>query len=165
MISEQQFREIFPRADSKLLNPLNKCMEKYGIKGADMVSFLSTLSHESAGLTVWTENLNYSVEGLMKTFKKYFPNESIAKLYARNPKLIANRVYASRMGNGDEKSGDGWKYRGRGPIQITGKDNYRQIGNGIEKDLLNNPDLLINKEIGIEASCYWYKINVLDKIG
>lgn len=164
MISESQFKSMFPSAEKICLPYLNKYMVQYSIVGEKMVSFLATLSHESVGLTRWVEGLNYSADGLLTTFKKYFPNRDLAIQYARQPVKIANRVYRNRMGNGDELSGDGWKYRGRGPIQITGKDNYRTIGQGIGKDLVNFPDLLLDREIGIMASCYWYKLNVLDKV-
>ena len=86
--------------------------------------FLAQIAHESGGFNAVKENLNYGAKGLMGTFKKYFPDEETALAYERQPEKIANRVYANRMGNGDEESGDGFKYRGRGLIQLTGKNNY-----------------------------------------
>lgn len=89
--------------------------------------FLGQLHHESGGFKIRFENLNYSAQGLVKTFRKYFPSLESTTNYAGNPMKIANRVYANRMGNGDEASGDGWKYRGRGAIQLTGENNYKQF--------------------------------------
>jgi putative chitinase len=97
-------------------------------------AFIAQLAHESGGFNTIIENLNYSVEGLMRVFPKYFPTLNISKQYARNPEKIANRVYANRMKNGDESSGDGWKFRGRGLIQITGKDNYTRFSDSLEME-------------------------------
>lgn len=108
---------------------------------------LAQLSHESE-FKLTEENLNYSADGLIKTFSTYF-NPSLAKLYARKPQAIANRVYANRLGNGNEASEDGWRYRGRGYAQLTGKDNYARFGKLIGVDLVGNPDLLL--EVGISA--------------
>ena len=105
-----------------------------------LAHFLAQCSHESGDFKLTTENLNYSVKGLMSVFHKYFPNEAIAKQYERQPEKIANKVYASRMGNGSEQSGDGYKFRGRGYIQLTGKDNYKAFGDHIKVDLLTTPD-------------------------
>lgn len=118
-----------------------------------LAHFFSQISHES-GLKPIAENLNYSAQGLMQTFSKYFTtNDSL--LFARKPEKIANRVYANRMGNGDEKSGDGWKYRGRGFIQITGKINYFQLANDTDLDCLKNPDLLL-QEANAMISALWF---------
>jgi putative chitinase len=105
-----------------------------------LAHFLAQCGHESAGFTATTENLNYSALGLKGTFKKYFPTDALANAYARQPEKIANRVYASRMGNGDEKSGDGYKYRGRGYIQLTGKQNYSTFSQSIgDPEVIANP--------------------------
>jgi putative chitinase len=98
-------------------------------------AFLAQLAHESGGFNIVIENLNYSADGLLRVFPKYFPTRELANQYARNPEKIANRVYANRMKNGDEKSGDGWKFRGRGLIQITGRDNYTRFAQSLEMDL------------------------------
>jgi putative chitinase len=110
-----------------------------------LAHFLAQCSHESDSFRLTKENLNYSTQGLKTTFNKYFPTDELANAYARQPEKIANRVYANRMGNGDEKSGDGWKYRGRGFIQLTGKDNYKAFGDFIKEDILSNPDLVATK--------------------
>lgn len=122
-----------------------------------LAHFFSQLDHES-GLKPISENLNYSAQGLAKTFKKYFPNPTMANFYARKPEAIANRVYADRMGNGNESSGDGWKYRGRGFIQITGKNNYLVLSKDTGIDCFNNPDLLLQEANAmISALCFWQK--------
>lgn len=124
--------------------------------------FLSQCSHESGGFKFVRENLNYSAEGLVKYFSKYF-NETTAKQYAKNPEKIASKVYANRMGNGDENSGDGYKYRGRGYLQITGKSNYKDFGNAIEVDLLSDPDLVASKYPLLSAS-WFFETNGLIKM-
>ena len=118
-----------------------------------LAHFFSQISHES-GLKPISENLNYSAQGLIQTFSKYFTTTE-ALIFARKPEKIANRVYANRMGNGDEKSGDGWKYRGRGFIQITGKINYFQLANDTDLDCLKNPDLLL-QEANAMISALWF---------
>jgi len=120
--------------------------------------FLSQVMHESSNFKFVEENLNYSAQGLIKTFKKYFPTPELADQYARQPQKIANRVYANRYGNGDEKSGDGWKYRGRGDIQTTFHDNYLVLGQYLGIDLISNPDLVKTPEYArLSAGYYWYK--------
>jgi putative chitinase len=111
----------------------------------NLAHFIGQCEHESGNFTVDTENLNYSAAGLQTTFKKYFTIPGIASTYARQPEMIANKVYANRMGNGNEKSGDGWKFKGRGAIQLTGKDNYKQFSTSIKIDCVVNPDLVANK--------------------
>lgn len=107
-----------------------------------LAHFLSQCGHESINFTAVKENLNYGAKGLLNIFGRYFPNEALAKQYERQPEKIANRVYGGRMGNGPESSGEGFKYRGRGYIQLTGKDNYRAFGAAIGVDIVNNPDLV-----------------------
>ena len=128
--------------------------DKYGLTTKLRIAhFMAQISHES-GLKPIAENLNYSAQGLMQTFSKYFTtNDSL--LFARKPEKIANRVYANRMGNGNESSGDGWKYRGRGFIQITGKINYFQLANDTDLDCLKNPDLLL-EEANAMISALWF---------
>jgi putative chitinase len=109
-----------------------------------LAHFLSQCGHESGGFKVVNENLNYSSDGLKKIFPKYFPG-ALNESYARQPQKIANRVYSSRMGNGDENSGDGFKFRGRGYIQLTGKSNYQSFDKMVEEDILANPDLVATK--------------------
>jgi putative chitinase len=123
--------------------------------------FIGQCGHETGNWKIFTENLNYSSEGLLKTFPRYFKTKEDADRYARNPQMIANRVYANRMGNGPEESGDGWKYRGRGSLQVTGKNNYEAFGNAI-KDMrvLQEPDLLLSRYILDSAKWYFDRNNV-----
>jgi putative chitinase len=124
--------------------------------------FFAQTAHESGGFKAFSENLNYSAKGLRGIFRKYFPTDALANAYARQPMKIANSVYASRMGNGPESSGDGWKYRGRGPLQLTGKDNYRAFGRyiGREQEILDNPDLVAT-ELGFESALWFFDHNKL----
>lgn len=118
---------------------------KFGITNTlRLAHFLSQCGHESGGFRTVNENLNYSADGLKAIFGKYFPG-NLNESYARQPEKIANRVYSSRMGNGDEKSGEGWKYRGRGYIQLTGKSNYTAFDKTVDDDILGNPDLVSTK--------------------
>jgi putative chitinase len=110
-----------------------------------LAHFLSQCAHESGEFKAVSENLNYSAKGLMTTFSRYFPNEAIAKQYERQPEKIANKVYADRMGNGNEASGDGWKYRGRGYLQTTGKSNYSLFDATVPDNLVITPDLVATK--------------------
>lgn len=126
-------------------------------------AFLAQLGHESGGLTAVEENLNYSAEALQRVFKKYFPTPEIAAKYARQPQRIANRVYANRMGNGDEASGDGWRYRGRGPIQLTGKANYEAAGKAMGLDLVGNPLSVAEPRIGSLVAGWFWSTNNLNK--
>lgn len=106
-----------------------------------LAAIFGQCGHESGGFLHRFENLNYSQAALLRVFRKYFPTAAEAAKYARKPEKIANRCYGGRMGNGPESSGDGWKYRGRGYIQLTGKSNYTAFGRAIGQDLVNNPDL------------------------
>ena len=124
--------------------------------------YLSMVLHESAFLNATEENLNYSADGLLKTFPKYF-NSQTAKEYARNPQRIASRVYANRMGNGNEASGDGWKYRGRGFLQMTGKENYQNFSRYdlCTKNVVNDPDSVSKYYLNqLSSMWFWEKHNL-----
>ena len=121
-----------------------------------LAHFLAQCHHESNGFNVVDENLNYSAEGLRRTFKKYFTQEQ-ANEYAHNRVRIASRVYANRMGNGDEESQDGWLYRGRGYIQLTGKDNYAAFNDQVPEDIIKNPDLVATQYPMLSAAWFWDK--------
>ena len=128
--------------------------EKYEINVPLRIAhFMAQIEHES-GLKPISENLNYSAKRLITIFPKYF-NLSFVSNFANKPEKIANRVYANRMGNGNEASGDGWKYRGRGFIQITGKENYFRLANDTDIDCLKNPDLLL-EEANAMISALWF---------
>ena len=122
-----------------------------------LAHFLAQCGHESAGFKATSENLNYSAKGLMSIFKKYFPTEALANAYQRKPEKIANKVYANRMSNGDEASGDGYKFRGRGYIQLTGKANYTAFGKSIGEDILSNPDVVASKYALLSAAWFFSK--------
>ena len=147
---------------SRWADSLNKAMDKFSINTPErQAAFLSQLGHETAGLSLVEENLNYSTDGLLRVFSKYFASRSAADRYARKPEKIANLVYSGRMGNGDEASGDGWKYRGRGPIQLTGKTNYREAGRALGYDLLSSPELVSDPEVGsLVAAWFWSRSNL-----
>lgn len=128
--------------------------DKYGLTTKLRIShFMAQIEHES-GLKPVSENLNYSADRLLVIFPKYFDKEQ-SLAYSRQQSRIANRVYANRMGNGDEASGEGWKYRGRGFIQITGKENYYRLANDTDLDCLKNPDLLL-EEANAMISALWF---------
>jgi putative chitinase len=122
-----------------------------------LAHFLAQCGHESGGFKVTQENLNYSAKGLMGIFKKYFPTQQLAEAYQRQPQKIANKVYASRMDNGSEASGDGYKFRGRGYIQLTGRANYTAFGKAINEDIANNPDVVSGKYALLSAAWFWSK--------
>jgi len=128
-----------------------------------LAHFLAQAGHESGGFKAVNENLNYGAKGLLGIFKKYFPTEEKAKLYERKPEKIANLVYGSRMGNGPETSGDGYKYRGRGYIQLTGKDNYKAFDAVVTENIVDNPDLVSTKYPLMSAAWFFHK-NGLHKI-
>ena len=122
-----------------------------------LAHFLAQCGHESGGFKATQENLNYSAKGLMGIFKKYFPTESLANQYARQPQKIASRVYANRMGNGNEAGGEGYKFRGRGYIQLTGKENYTAFGKSIGEDIPANPDVVASKYALLSAAWFFSK--------
>jgi putative chitinase len=128
-----------------------------------LAHFLAQAGHESGGFKAVNENLNYGAKGLLGIFKKYFPTPEKAALYERKPEKIANLVYGGRMGNGPEASGEGWKFRGRGYIQLTGKDNYKAFDAVVAESILDNPDLVATKYPLLSAAWFFHK-NGLHKI-
>lgn len=135
-----------------------RCIPLYKINAGYNIlnSYLSNIYVESNYLKSCEEDLYYSASGLLKTFPKYF-NKELANKYAKKPVKIANRVYANRMGNGNEESGDGWLYRGKSLIQITGKENHEIISEGLKVDFISQPELLLLPKFAVEASCWWFK--------
>ena len=133
-------------------------MKAFDITTANRIAmFIAQTGHETAGLKFFQENLNYSKEGLLRTWPKRFTEES-ATLYQRNPEMIANLVYANRMGNKDEKSGDGWKYKGTGAIQLTGYNNYKALSDYFNIDFVANPNLLLEPvNSWLAAGWFWNK--------
>jgi putative chitinase len=168
MITIDKFKLIFPKADNTLYDAIVVTCKKYEIDTKERIaSFISQVAHESANFTTTIENLNYGKDGLLSTFPKYF-NASNVDAFARKPELIASRVYALRMGNGNEASKEGWKYRGRGYLQVTGKDNYLALGKTLGIDLISNPDALLSYPYSIvSAGWFWWtnKINLIADTG
>lgn len=160
LISESKFKQVFPNAVSSIYSIIDKHIEKAGCKTKEQQAmFLAQCGVECAGYSVFEENLNYSATALLRTFPKYFAPHNVV-LYARNKQAIANRVYANRMGNGNERSGDGWKYRGRGLIQITGKANYIEFSKweGLPS-LVTDPDQ-ITKNLALTVQvAVWYWVS------
>jgi putative chitinase len=143
-----------------VIDQLPEVMSKFGITNKlRLAHFLSQCGHESGGFRLVNENLNYSAAGLKKIFSKYFPG-TVNESYARQPQKIASRVYASRMGNGDENSAEGWKFRGRGYIQLTGKNNYTAFTKFIGEDCVANPDLVATK-YPLASAAFFFNSNGL----
>ena len=128
-----------------------------------LAHFLAQCGHESGGFKAVVENLNYGAKGLVGTFKKYFPTEAAALPYERKPEKIANRVYANRMANGDEASGDGFRFRGRGYIQLTGRANYTSFNKFVDEDVVASPDLVATKYPLLSAAWFFHS-NGLHKL-
>jgi len=154
-----QALKMSPAKAEEWIDAINETFDRFDISTPErQASFLGQCAHESAGFTALKENLNYSAEGLTKVWPKRFPSLDAAQPYHRNPEKIANKVYADRMGNGDEESGEGFKYRGRGLIQLTGKDNYEACGEALGADLLNDPDQVSSpKYAALSAGWFWDK--------
>jgi putative chitinase len=131
---------------------------KFGINTPlRLAHFLAQCGHESGGFKLTNENLNYSADGLKKIFPKYFAQAGLAESYARQPEKIASRVYGGRMGNGDESTKEGFKFRGRGYIQLTGKSNYTEFDKFVDDDILGNPDLVATKYPLLSAAWFFHK--------
>lgn len=160
MLDRMNLRAVLPTSSpaniERFAEPLASACTEFGIDTpARLAAFLAQVAHESGNLSLVVENLNYSAEGLRAIFPRYFADATTALEFARQSQRIANRVYADRMGNGDEASGDGWRFRGRGLIQVTGRANYAACGQALGLDLLASPELL--EQPGPAArSAAWY---------
>lgn len=160
------FRRAFPgnKEPEAWAQALEVILPKYGITGRLRVAaFLAQTGHESEGFTAVRENLNYSAAALTATWPKRFPAD-VAAQYARQPERIANRAYADRLGNGPEESGDGWRYRGRGPIQATGKAHYQDFAKRTGRTLEDAAAYLETKEGGLEFACMFWQDNGLNAL-
>lgn len=161
MITIELLQAMCPKTKKTVLEgyvePLNTVAEYYDMfdNTRRVAGFLAQVAHESGGFNFIVENLNYSKDGLRKVFPKYFPNDEIATQYARKPEKIANRVYANRMKNGDETSGDGFKFRGRGLIQLTGRDNYTRFAEALDMSIEDTIAYLETPN-GAVASAGWF---------
>jgi len=168
-IRQDQLQQILPGNPylDHWCEALNKILPDYEIDTPQRVAaFLAQTAHESGGYTALHENLNYRAVTLRKVFPKYFSNDAIAEQYASQPnkaELIANRVYASRMGNGDEASGDGYRYCGRGLIQLTGKSNYQAFADSLEMAVEDVPEFLATFEGAIQSACWFWEANNLNQ--
>ena len=154
-MTEDQLVEM--HIDPSWLEPLTAAFTRFEINTPErQAAFIGQCAHESANFKTLQENLNYSAKGLNATWPSRFPSEAEAQPYHRQPEKIANKVYSGRMGNLED--GDGWKYRGRGLIQLTGKDNYRLASDSLGVDFVKDPDLVLTKEYAaLTAAWYWNK--------
>ncbi len=161
MLTLQQLKP-FKINNQSTVDSINRTLVRYAINSPLRINhFLAQIFHESGNLRTLKENLNYSTVRLTQIFKKYFPTVMTTYGYANNPQKIANKVYANRMGNGPESSNDGFKYKGRGAIQLTGKDNYQQLSDDLGIDFINKPELLETIEYALlSAGWYWDKNNL-----
>jgi putative chitinase len=128
-----------------------------------MAAFLAQCAHESGSFVFLQENLNYKAESLMRVWPRYFPTLDVAKQYAHKPEMIANRAYGGRMGNGPEETGDGWKFCGRGLIQLTGRNNYQSFADSIETPIEDIPHFLATFEGAVQSACWFWENNSLNK--
>lgn len=172
-ITEQQLLQILPNARpvaGVFIPGLNSAMRRYQIHSvARMAAFLAQVGHESAQLTRLVENLNYDAAGLARVWPKRYARDdgkpnALAMNLARHPQAIANNTYADRNGNGNEASGDGWTYRGRGLLQVTGRANYRATGSGIGQPLEDVPDLLARPEFAALSAAWWWAGHGLNEL-
>lgn len=140
----------------EVLSQIPETVEKFKLNTPlRLAHFLAQCAHESGNWKFKVENLNYSAAALQSVFRKYFPDEATAAQYARKPESIANKVYANRMLNENEASGDGWKFRGRGYIQLTGRQNYTLFNASVEENVIQNPDIVAEKYPLLSAAWFW----------
>lgn len=169
MITQEKLKELLPKNPyiSYWHKALEQLLPDYEINTPQRIAaFVAQCAHESGGFMVLTENLNYRWQSLRKVFPKYFPDDAIAQDYASRPnkqEAIANRVYASRMGNGDEASGDGWRFRGRGLIQLTGRHNYTWFAASLEISPEEATEYLTTFEGAAQSACWFWETNKLNQ--
>ena len=167
MVNAEQLKQL--HIDPKWVGPLNETFERFSIlTPRQQAAFLGQCGHECGNFRVLEENLNYRAETLMKIWPRRFPTLEIANQYARQPKKIANKVYADRMGNRDEASGDGYRFRGRGCIQLTGSANYFHAGKALGVDFIMEPDLVATPQYAaLTAGFFWntQKLNAIAESG
>ena len=166
IFTKNHLKEILPSIPylDEWYDALSKVLPDYDIATPERVAaFMAQCAHESGGFKTLKENLNYKAESLCKVFSKYFPNLELASQYAHQQDKIANKVYGNRMGNGDEASGDGYRYCGRGLIQLTGKDNYTAFAESIETPVEELPEYLSTFEGAVQSACWFWETNNLNK--
>lgn len=166
ILSREQLGQLLPGNPylDYWYSALERCLPDYDINTPQRVAaFVAQCAHESGNFKFLKENLNYRAESLCRVWPKYFPNIDIARQYAQQQEKIANRAYANRMGNGDEASGDGWRFCGRGLIQLTGRNNYQAFADSIETDINDVPAYLATFEGAVQSACWFWESNNLNK--
>jgi len=166
VITKDQLAQLIPGNPYLVqwCDALNEILPEYGIDTPQRVAaFIAQCAHESGGFKFLKENLNYPAASLRKTFSKYFPDDAVAAAYANKPEMIANRVYANRMGNGDEASGDGFRYCGRGLIQLTGRDNYAFFAGSLDIPVEEAAEYLQTFEGAVQSACWFWETNNLNQ--
>ena len=168
-LTKDQLKQLLPKNPyiDNWYQALSQLLPDYGINTAQRIAaFIAQCAHESGGFTALKENLNYKPVTLRKIFPKYFPNDQIATDYCsrvNKQEAIANKVYANRMGNGDEASGDGWRYAGKGLIQLTGKDNYSWFAASLEISVEDASQYLLTFEGAAQSACWFWETNNLNQ--
>jgi putative chitinase len=164
-LTKQQLKQLLPKNPyiDQWHNALSQLLPDYEINTPQRIAaFIAQCAHESGGFIFLTENLNYRAESLLKLFSKYFKTMDEARAYERKPEKIANKIYANRMGNGDEASGDGWKYRGRGLIQLTGKTNYTWFAASLEISPEEAAEYTQTFEGAAQSACWFWETNKIN---
>ena len=166
-LTKKQLKQLLPKNPyvDQWHKALSQLLPDYEINTPKRIAaFMAQCAHESGGFIFLSENLNYKAESLMKIFGKYFPDMATAKAYEKNPQKIANKVYANRMGNGDEASGDGYKYRGRGLIQLTGKTNYTWFSASLQISPEEAAEYMGTFEGAAQSGCWFWETNKLNDL-
>lgn len=166
LLTRAQLAEMIPGNPyvDQWLDALNEILPEYEINTPQRVAaFIAQCAHESGGFRALKENLNYKAESLVKVFPKYFPTLDLAKQYEKQPEKIANKIYGGRMGNGDESTGDGFRYCGRGLIQLTGKENYSWFAASLEMPVEDLPEYLGTFEGAVQSACWFWETNNLNQ--
>lgn len=165
-LTQQQLQQMVPGIQyaDHWYSALAQCLPDYEIDTAHRIAaFIAQCAHESGGFRAIKENLNYKAESLCKVWPRYFPDMATANRYAHNQEMIANRAYGGRMGNGDEASGDGAKFCGRGLIQLTGRSNYQAFANSLEMSIDDVPEYLATFEGAVQSACWFWENNNLNQ--
>ena len=164
--TKEQLKDMIPKNPyvDQWFEAISEILPEYEITTPQRVAaFLAQCAHESGGFVFLKENLNYKAASLRRVFPKYFPDDAIAAQYAGKGEMIANRVYANRMGNGDEASGDGWRYCGRGLIQLTGKNNYTFFAGSLDIPVEEASEYLQTFEGAVQSACFFWEQNKLNQ--
>ena len=165
-LTQEQLQQIIPKNKyvSYWYDALRQLLLQYEINTSERIAaFLAQCAHESGGFVFIKENLNYRWQSLRKVFPKYFPTDALAQQYEKQPQKIANRVYASRMGNGPEESGDGWRFCGRGLIQVTGRDNYSWFAASLQITPEEASEYMETFEGAAQSACWFWESNNLNQ--